>query len=359
MLKFRFTNLFVIALLVFFSACNTEKAQIQPGNDPAGLVQARNGLLVFRSYQDFIKIRQELSSASRQELDQWEAKFPAFASQRFIFESIVDDDLLHKSQVQKLPAGEVDKLKSSLGDDFYYGKSVLANKALLAFDDYGYSLSILGHDPYIEYFVNKDGLVQIGDSIFQYKENSIKIIRDGQYSKVAQLNDLQESSIESNVSVINVRRLDPESSKGSNLRTTFYNNTSCTGLTGGGGQRVIGQSIIGEKSTTDVYGSLGYPGQLVFQPYAYFRAENQYHGLFGWETKRTAHLRIYATNVSYNIREFSGSGITIDQGTNGELRTSIVAYVYGTNNWYPGLAFALNFSGDVTYWGRDGSTCSN
>jgi len=292
-------------------------------------------------------------------LNKWESKFPSFTSQRFIYEDLFDKDDVYKSKIEKLPAQEVEELKKSLGADFYYDKSVFAKKDLLEFDEFGFSLKIHGHDPDIERFVNQDGIVQIGDSIFEYKNNFIRIIPDGDYSKLSELKHLDKSSREKNILVIEIKKTTLNLEQDGNLRLNFSGSTECKGYTSGGGQRVIGKTVIGEKIMVDYMANTPYPGQTVFQPYAYLEAENQIDNVFGWSKKRTTALRIVGTNINFAINYDTGTNISFDKTTNGDLKDYISHNIYYTTNWWPKTGVTpLSMYGNATFYGRDNTWCS-
>ena len=313
-------------------------------------------MLIFKTHEDFVRIRTQLDKATRQQLDQWEDQFPNFTSQRFIYEDVLDLDLLHKERVSALPTAGLEKVKNELGPNFYTHTSVRENQDLLAFDDLGYTLKIQGHDPHIEKFVNRDGLVQIGDSIYEYKENSIKIIEDGNRQKLAQLAGIQRSSLEQKVIVININKrfLTESEEGGKNLRLNFQGNTECIGTIGK--ERVIGRTVIGERQTYDMDGRYGYPGQEVFQAYAFLEATNQYKGLFGWEGKRTAGLAIYGT-INVHIYTFYHQNVPVEVTTGGELYVTVHGPIY-TGPWADVRSYPRYLSGNVDFYGRGGTWCN-
>jgi hypothetical protein len=312
-------------------------------------------MLIFKTNEDFVRIRTQLATATRQQLDQWENQFPNFTSQRFIYEDVLDLDLLHKERVSALPTAELEKVKKELGPDFYTHTSVRENQDLLAFDELGYTLKIQGHDPHIEKFVNRDGLVQIGNSIYEYKENSIKIIEDGNMQKLAQLAGIQRSSLEQKVVVIDIKKrvLSPNEG-GKNLKLNFQDNTTCIGQIGK--ERVIGRTVIGERHTYDPDGRYGYPGQEVFQAYSYLEATNQYNGLFGWEGKRTAALAIYGT-INVYIYTYQYQDVPVEVTTGGNLYVTINGPIY-TGPWADVRSNPLLLSGYLDFYGRGGTWCN-
>lgn len=352
-----YTKVFVAGLLCLLVACAREQQTVAPaGSAPDPAVREQNGMLIFKTHEDFVRIRTQLDKATRQQLDQWENQFPNFTSQRFIYEDVLDLDLLHKERVSALPTAELEKVKNELGPDFYTHTSVRENQDLLAFDDLGYTLKIQGHDPHIERFVNRDGLVQIGDSIYEYKENSIKIIEDGNRQKLAQLAGIQRSSLEQKVVVINIKKrvLTDSEEGGKNLRLNFQGNTSCTGTIGK--ERVIGRTVISERQTYDHDGRFGYPGQEVFQAYSYLEATNQYRGLFGWEGKRTGALAIYGT-INVAIYTYQRQDVPVEVVTGGELYVTITGPIY-TGPWANVRSYPLLLSGSLDFYGRGGTWCN-
>lgn len=350
-------NSFVVAMLLFIVSCSQKESLITPDTPVKGPgVTVKDGYLKFNSYQDFLTTRESLSKQSTEGLNSWESQFSGFESQRALFESLLDEDIAHRRRLESLPSEQLEKLKGSKNKDFIYAVGILENKHLLSFDEYGYYLSLSSHEEGIERFVNKAGLVQIGDSLYEYSQKYIKIIRDGDARKLALLKDITESSKEKGVDVIEIRPIELTAEQKANLKINFAADQTCIGYTGGGGQRVIGRAILGERIYNDI--RCEYGCGVVYQPYAYLRAENQYKGLFGWETKRTSGLRIVGWNIGYNIRNWSKSNISVDKGTNGNLETAIEAGIFGTTQWLHNLPYAFEFYGNATFYGRDGSQCS-
>jgi hypothetical protein len=114
--------------------------------------------------------------------------------------------------------------------------------------------------------------------------------------------------------------------------------------------------LLGFRSTLDVDGRYGYPGQIVRQPYAYLYAENQNKGVFGWEKKRTEALKITG-NVSYHIGQYSELDRPIYRYAT-DLVTTLTQNIFYTTTWTPDPLIPFTFTGTATFFGRGDSQCS-
>lgn len=333
--------------MLAFSCSQDDVSNPEPAAAIPSKVSVTDGRLVFPSVTIFNSTRKALSDATNDDLDNWESGFYEFKSQRSILNEILKKDEKHKEAIDNLPMEDALKLKETVGDDFYFDESVLSNKNLLDFDEDGiYSLKIEGYDQGIERFVNKKGLLQIGDSIYSYSKGFIRIIMNGDVSKLKTLDKYENSSVEDQITVLTVRR-EVISLPSQNGKILFNGTTDCTGYTSGGGQRVKGRAAAVYTTGSGVYGI-----------YMYLHAWNEYHGVFGWRLKDTSQLNIsgiidyYVT--TYPVNTVSDQ-LSIYATTNGQTVSSIRYDIYDTVSSSP-IGYGL--SGNLTYTGRHGSSCS-
>lgn len=324
------------------------KKDIQPN------ISLQHGMLVFKDQNSYDNTIKYLAGLSREQADNWEAQFKGFQSQRFIFEKAIDEDWKYYQALKEQVDKGLRTIEGILASEEEFSPYVQQHTELFNFSNDGtFNLKIENYDPFIQYVVNREGLIKIGSSIKQYSDGTIKVILDGDFHKISSLKNCLENDEYSQIQIYNVKTKVIE-----NKDARFSGSESCTGYTSGGGQRVKGYTVLGQSTTIDVYGVHGYPGQVVSSPYAYLKAVNEYKGLFGWKTKRTTQLQIIGNNISYAIGGFHGNNINFIQGTNGELKTSITRYVFSTNNYYPGTTWVpFLFEGDATFIGRDNATC--
>ncbi|MEQ9373671.1 MAG: hypothetical protein RIG68_00690 [Imperialibacter sp.] len=343
----------IVALVLGFSCSQDDVSNPEPAASLPSKINVTDGRLVFPSATVFNSTRDALSDATNDDLDNWESRFAGFKSQRSILKEILKKDEKHKEAIDNLPMEDALKLKETIGDDFYFDESVLSNKNILDFDEDGvFYLKIEGYAPSIEKFVNRHGLVQIGDSIFSYSEGYIKVITDGNANKIKSLSDYNESNRKENVYVSTVKRETIEISL-ENGRSMLFNGTSdCTGYTTGGGQRVKGRA---EALYSTPSGGQGTGPYII---YMYLRASNEYKGVFGWRSKDTSQLNINGW-VDYYVTTYPVTTITdiitLNATTNGQTVSTITYDIYNVQSNYP-IGYGLQ--GSLTYTGRHGSSCS-
>lgn len=152
----------------------------------------------------------------------------------------MNEQTLEKTRTMKL-YGMVRNFRTSL-------ESVNSEKytpdefiAILFDEDGTFHLNLPITEEFISAFVTRKGLLKIGERLYQYSANSIKVIVDGDEAKIDLLSQINESSEEYGVLVYNISVKEIEFEDSSMGRTEFFGNANCTGYTSGGGQRVIGK----------------------------------------------------------------------------------------------------------------------
>lgn len=298
-------------------------------------VSVQNGYLVFKDLQTFDRLTTEMSSKNRTFLDQWESQFNEFESQRNIFEELLDAE-------ENIGASH----------SRYYNNNIHLFIVDQSDQTIRYNLPLSGD--FFEGFVNKDGLVKIGNSLFKVDDNFIKEIRSGDESQLSLLDEIKETNVERGIVVTKMVNELLQYSTRPNSSAFGSDGGGCTGYTGGGGQRVIGKVYFGWKVTTDIYGNLGAPGQIVYKYYIRADATNQNKGIFSWNTKRTSQLKIEG-----HVTVLGGMDSDVDVGTGGDVVPSITTYFLETGyiTLHPTEVF-VSYSGNLTFRGRDGSNCS-
>lgn len=80
--------------------------------------------------------------------------------------------------------------------------------------------------PYYANFLNEEGMMKVGDTIYKYSANQIKRITDGDFNKIPLLKNLTISNTDSNIDVINVKTT---TSNNKVQQFEFYTNRWITG----------------------------------------------------------------------------------------------------------------------------------
>jgi len=316
-------------------------------DDPS--VRERDGYLEFRDRAAFDDTLRELAAKSPGEQARWEAALGPFRSARALHDQAVEET--------------VSAAESGAATAGWRPSVVTANADLFvldANDHLGLNLPLSPHG--LERVVDRRGVVKIGASIFQYRRDSIKEIVDGDVSKLAALDRITESSRAEHVMVYKIdTRTVPLGRPTSRTAPAGFagNSNQCVGYTGGGGQRVIGNAQVSLYITTDIYGYLGYPGEVVCDTSVDLFSTNQNHTIFGWFDKPTAQLVI--SGVVYMYSPVVPDGPTPVYVSDGNTVTFISTTLFDSGwipcDWLPSTGYPMDISGHLDYYGRDGSYC--
>jgi hypothetical protein len=294
------------------------------------LAQVRNGMLEFADQEAF----DQLAAKSHEELSKWESSLPGFVSIGSLYKKAVIEE---------------ETFFNNGGKEGEHSPFVSQHMSAFTFVSEEYMRPNL--PPHTErqlpYVVNENGLVKIGATIFEYRSGSIKQITDGDESKISQLTKYQISDESANIIVTTFTKINSDNVfiEG---RTAFSGNSSCTGYTSGGGQRVKGQVDLFASETS--LGGITYLGA-----YVNVHATNQERRLGIWSGKRTSEL--YISGSIYVAPEWEWGGVVVELGTGGDLETSI-----GTTYSFPDRpkvsATWPYMYGALTFYGRQGSSCA-
>ncbi|MBT1696168.1 DUF4848 domain-containing protein [Fulvivirgaceae bacterium PWU4] len=319
-------SILLLAFVVAISCAdepNLQRTDVSP-------VKVRNGMLEFADKLAYNKVSQQLDAMSPDQLNEWEKSLPGFISIRSIYEKATLEEEIFLDNGGK--PGEHSAFVQQHAEALAFVREDVMQPNLPPHTE-----------RHLSSFVNEKGFVKIGNSIFEYRSGSIKEIQDGDESKIAQLEKYSVSDPSQKILVITFTRIkiNPK-----DIKIAFTGNSSCTGYTSGGGQRVKGNIDLHlAQMVTD--------GQLYWSAYVNIYATNQEKRLGIWSGKRTSQLYIYG---SVDVGPDWGSFI-VDVGTGGDLQTTLsTSYSFP----YRLAANASNpyMSGTMTYYGRDGSSCS-
>lgn len=201
-------------MIFIYSCSENELEDLSLKGESAIKLNRQHDFLIFKNEADLRKTLSNLKELSNEELASWESKYGNFISQKTIYEKAYTEDEKYLERLSKLTENELQWLKEQRGKEFGFSNFTLKNKDLFFFSDeedvLDYDLKVGDYNPDIVYVINDAGLVQVGDSIYQYLPDNIKIIRDGQTSKLSELKYITESSLEKNVAVINIIKLNSD-----------------------------------------------------------------------------------------------------------------------------------------------------
>lgn len=130
------------------------------------------------------------------------ARFPGFSSMKKVFDKF---DMEEAALVEKLPGGtNVDWSNylrlSDIGKQY---SNMILVKQFPDNREYYYDMNI--RQRHFADFVNSEGLLAVNDSIYQFSEKFVKIITDGDYSKIALLGSLNATDSNRHIIVFDSR----------------------------------------------------------------------------------------------------------------------------------------------------------
>ncbi|MEM9674035.1 MAG: hypothetical protein AAF992_15695, partial [Bacteroidota bacterium] len=355
---------FLLLLAAFIVAMGLNSCTediISSSQDDDFPVNVKNGYLEFKDQEAFDQIKSSLKGGDRDKYDAWESQFPGFTSLRSTYERSIDEQERWYDYLESLSNEEL-KVIMEGSDDFFYSDFIKNNSKLFVLYDSGmYDLNLPKTVHELIPFVNNDGLIKIGSSLYKYNENSIKIVKDGKDEKLKLLENIQESSEEYNIEVINIYEVLSNSFESSGARQEVF---------GGNGTYTCDN-----QSGSDKVNGFLYVATYVGLDYFYYsvdaKAESwRRNGIFGgWTKKRTGALKIEG-NPTISYRDYPAgvirsTTVNVDHGSGGSLVTEINKNIFYSPSYYFGSFITYNpawahlfFDGLMTYRGRSGSNCT-
>ena len=344
---------FALGLSALFYACSqddlTEASSTVAEEDFT--VRVKNGYLEFKDQATLDSLKAQLEGKSREELDAWESQFKGFTSLRSLDEQSVDAQESWFEELRNMP--ETERLQLMRSDEkFWYSDFIKQHGKLFSLQDSGiYELKKAPTSANLLGFLNKESIYKIGNEIHVYQNNALKIITDGDESKIRNLESISETKEDFNVKVINFTEVPFNGSETINGRqqiavTTFV----------GGGQSCEDvedrDRVTGEVAITN-YGD----GSGIWTQILEIGVTNWYRdGLFGGYTrKRTREMGIVgdidvtrngAYWRSYNINVRGTSTLVTQLNRTATLSTSTLLYNFAA-------------TGDLDVFGRGGTHCGD
>lgn len=143
--------------------------------------------LIFKDEKTFEETVKELNGKGKKDLDAWEQKL-GFVSMRNLFENVVDTEVALRDKEEFLSKEQQQRIiKNAYVTDLAASSLDFMN----ATHENGYTLKI--YNLYLARLVDRRGIVQIGKEIQLHGEDVIKVITDGDASKIAMLFQTNET----------------------------------------------------------------------------------------------------------------------------------------------------------------------
>lgn len=280
----------------------------------------------------------------------------SFVTQFDIFQRAMLEDEKYQSYLEGLSAEELHIIKSQKGNLFPFSEFALANKNLFVFDDrtghYSYDLAVAQYEPAVVYFLNKDGIIQIGDSIRRYTSRGIITAHISKLNEVLDIDNSIFAGKNLTIKEYNLGRIQG----GDGIWT-------CDNTTSDGKKKIEGKAVTSFIPNFRYTGQTG-SGAWYAKVSAYFKATNYKKNLFGWSKKRSTSTAIWGFDISFylGIGGAPGQGsVSIPSFWHSEGDAQEITYnVYRINEvpWlsYPDIIMRLNYD-EVVFRGGGNVTC--
>ncbi len=185
-------------------------------------VSKKNDFLYFTDEKSFYQVLLALAKKNPKEQSEWASQF-GVTSLRNIYDQVV------KAEIDLFDAvgGDISKLdKDQLKRLEEYGfasEIAFKNIDVISYDkDTGFSMNIFS--PHVSLVSNRKGIVQVGKEIRKYAEDGVRIIIDGDESKISLLEDIKESDESKGIRVEKAERVFSNGRVETNTRTLFCEN---------------------------------------------------------------------------------------------------------------------------------------
>ena len=352
----------LVAVGCFFYGCSDEEDNSVSPQLTDFTVRVNNGYLEFKDQKTFDELANSLSELDDESLANWESQFANYTSMRSMAVQAEDAQETWYDNLENLSKSELIEVRSS--GKLFYSEFIIERPNIFILRDSGrYFMNLPMKDMELEAFINSDGLLKVGNELREYTKESVKIIRDGDESKLNLLAKVDESDNDLNIAVHHIRAELVEFGAASGLNARFANNASCTGTVGI--ERVVGEAYRELDSSVNYFGNGDATCIGAWRGSYYFNV-NMYalrkKGLFGgWIQKRTKTLR--ATGTVTVLANLSGN-----ETININVVQSNFRYKYFKQVWASPQICAtgydvlqLNyprFEGEITFTGRGGTECT-
>lgn len=205
----------IAVVLSVFNACQKEptingtikkvemKAVVK-AFQPSNKVVVENGMFSFESKLAFDVTKQEIGLADRKAVDLWEQTL-AIKTPASIFNAVILAEDSISSFFMSLPENEQEYWRNEpqKHSNIYLEALVQKTIHLLPDGEGGEYFDLNLYDKSTAGLINLDGFVKIENQIYQYTDNAIKIIQDGDVAKINLIKGINHS-FEGNNMIVNV-----------------------------------------------------------------------------------------------------------------------------------------------------------
>jgi hypothetical protein len=191
-----------------FTGCSKEKDVLNVKTVETTTVKTEKGLLCFSGKAEFENIYNQHLQMSDSELNLWEKK-SGFVSMRNIFNQIVEaENALNLPYEKMTPEQLQNATPPPAHSELYYKylKSGFLKIQTYADGSESYTYNVINPSS-VGYF-NENGLLKIGDTIYQVTDKALKLITYGDFGKIDLLQKTNQSDKQNHIEVMYFQKHD-------------------------------------------------------------------------------------------------------------------------------------------------------
>ncbi|TAG57182.1 MAG: hypothetical protein EAZ29_02335 [Runella slithyformis] len=189
-------GLLLSTFIAFFSISCDRKDIENP--QATGSLQSENRYLEFKDFSTFQDKLKEIQKKSPDELVSWESSVN-FTTLHRSYEQIMKDELASVEKAEALVRQGVSP------KDIKLEKSLLRQELGKMLIETSLGTEINLFDPAYAKLLNKDGVVKIGVELYKFGSDNVKVIKDGDYSHIAFLDNVSEKNQTPNLKYLPVK----------------------------------------------------------------------------------------------------------------------------------------------------------
>ena len=191
--------------IILLSGCNNDMLNNSVINESPnqGVSLNLKGMLVFQNVNVLKQELQESFMNEGNDIQKLNSNFPEFKSMKQTFDEFDKQETNLLEKLEKDLNGKKTDFNNYLmmSEMAQRYKKMILVKQYEDNQDYYYDMNINEH--YWADFVTPDGLLMVNDSIYQFSKDYVKIITDGDFSKISLLESMNSSDKNNNILVFN------------------------------------------------------------------------------------------------------------------------------------------------------------
>ncbi len=298
-------------------------------------VKLTDNYLEFKNRKVFDETIESLTLKNQNEQSLWEKQL-SFVSMQSLYNKIIEAEMAKHAAFDALPENE----KTIKNYPEEYTPLTKTHLNMLSIDQEGL-INMNVFNETLAKVVNEDGVVKIGDLIYKYSKDKIRIITNGDKTKLANLHTYTKSDVQNNIYVSDITI---KKNQIKNARLGPFSN-SCDARQGNcnGCRRVIAyeENIYIREPATTSGGQLTGTGEFITTVVYQVKVRSLRRNWIGSWVDATSVLRAYGTyNIDF-IDPANPNPRSYDRSSDGGSSTFFANFIYADNfignnsNTYP------------------------